>query len=220
MTPDHPRELLPGYVLGDLERPELERVEAHLLDCPTCRAEVARLQDALYSLAEELPPVSVPADSWARLQARQPEPQALARYSLPRWPLAAGLALLLSLGGYAAWRVLTVPSVTAQVKQWQLQGARQVALKTRQGEEFGTLLVRPDEQCLVVLKQRPPPGQVYQVWGRQSGGANVPISLGLTDGLTVQVYYGGFDSVGVSLEPAGGSPRPTHPLGRADLPKT
>lgn len=225
MTGGHPRELLTGYVLGDLEWQELELVETHLLECASCRAEVARLHDALYSLAEELPPATLPKDSWERLRKRQPAPappQRPARSRAIQWPLAAGLALLVTVGGYAAWRELSPPSLQAQVEQWKRQGAVQLALRTRQGEEFGTLLVRADEQCLVVLNKRPPPGQVYQVWGRQERGPNagVPISLGLTDGLIVQVYYGEFDSMGVSLEPVGGSARPTHPLGRVNLPKS
>ena len=37
----HPTELLPEYVLGDLDAPELESVEAHLTVCAPCRTEVA-----------------------------------------------------------------------------------------------------------------------------------------------------------------------------------
>lgn len=224
----HPTpELLGGYVLHDLAGHESEVVETHLLTCPECRAEVARLRDALHALADDLPPAPVPDGAWERLQAKRrvaaAPPAPISRASRAfTWPLAAAVAALLALGGYAAWTSIQPPSEQATVQQWKRQGARELSLKNQQGQEFGLLFVRADEQCLILLRRPPPQGQVYQVWGRRQGGPNagVPISLGLTAGTLVQVYYGEFDSMGVSLEPDGGSPAPTHPLGRVNLPKT
>lgn len=52
------RELLTLHLLGDLEGPRAERVEAHLRDCDACRAERERLSKALSALRglEEVPP--------------------------------------------------------------------------------------------------------------------------------------------------------------------
>lgn len=41
--PDHPRELLGGYVLGALERKEAARVRRHLQRCVECRQAYERL---------------------------------------------------------------------------------------------------------------------------------------------------------------------------------
>lgn len=240
--PGHwPHALLPGYVLGDLNSTEAAQVGAHLRGCPTCQVEVDRLRGALYTLAADLPGVPVPAGSWERLQVRRAaqvqtpppgvplrpiplRPRSPARR--PAWALAAALGALLVLGGYGGWtlqqRRAEASGAQALMAQWTRDGARPLALTTRAGVPLGTLLVGPDDRCLLVLRRRPPAGQVYQVWGRQTGGpqAGVPVSLGLTDQQVVQVRYGPFDSVGVSLEPAGGSPAPTHPLGRVSLRRT
>jgi len=224
MTAPHPNDLLPGYVLGDLAAQEFERVEVHLLGCATCRAEVARLRDALFSLADELPSTPVPPGTWERIQTRRTAARPLPRTSRPvfwPWLSAAAVVTLLALGGYTAWTRLTPPAQVS-VQRWEAQGATRLALTSREGKAFGALLVHPDGQALVVLDRPAPGGQVYQAWGRQASGprAGVPVSLGLTDGAVMQVVWTGFDSVGISVEPMGGSPAPTRPLGRVNLPRT
>ncbi|GAA5512439.1 hypothetical protein Dcar01_01153 [Deinococcus carri] len=217
----HPLDLLPGYVLGHLDAPEAETVEVHLLGCPVCRAEVARLRDALFSLADDLPLAVPPSDTWDRIQARRAvrPPPPVSRPVLWPWLSTAVVVALLALGGYTAWTRLALPQ-QASVQRWEAQGSTRLALTSRDGRAFGTLLVRPDGQALVVLDRPAPTGQVYQAWGRQASGprAGVPVSLGLTDGTVMQVAWTGFDSLGISVEPMGGSPAPTRPLGRVNLP--
>ncbi|WP_083847201.1 anti-sigma factor domain-containing protein [Deinococcus gobiensis] len=220
----HPTELLAGHVLGNLEPREQAAVEAHLAQCPACRAEVARQRDALYGLAQALPAADPPPGTWERIEARRAPGAGPATPSVGRPPwwglgLAAGVALLLAGGVASGW--LFSPARTAQtdVQRWTAQGAAQRPLISRSGAAVGTLLVRPDGQALLVLGRPAPGGQVYQAWGRRASGprAGVPVSLGLTAGATLRVTWTGYDSVGVSLEPAGGSPAPTRPLGRADV---
>ncbi|WP_211277863.1 zf-HC2 domain-containing protein, partial [Couchioplanes caeruleus] len=45
MIPDHDelRRLLGGHLLGGLDDADTDRLDAHLLDCDDCRAEVERL---------------------------------------------------------------------------------------------------------------------------------------------------------------------------------
>lgn len=213
----HPLDLLPGYVLGDLEAPETETVEVHLLGCPSCRAEVARLRDALFSLADDLPAATLRDGLWEQIQARrQPARPLRVRRPVPLRPWLAAAVVLLALGGYTATRL--TPPQPASVSRWEAQGARRLILTSREGRAFGTLLVRPDGQALVVLDRPAPAGQVYQAWGRTGGaGESGPTSLGLTGGTVMQVTWTGFNSVGISVEPAGGSPAPTRPLGRVNL---
>jgi anti-sigma-K factor RskA len=220
----HPTELLPGYVLGDLNPLELEAVETHLLGCPNCRTEVAHLRDALFSLADALPPAAPPPQTWARIEARRttPLPSSPHHSGFNRkvWLGVAAAVALLTLGGLTSRSVLLSQETAQQTLQrWEAQGATQRQLTTRSGEAFGTLLVRPDGQALILLDRPAPAGQVYQAWGRQASGprAGVPVSLGLTGGAALQVAWTGFDSVGISVEPTGGSAAPTQPLGRVDL---
>lgn len=212
----HPTDLLPGYVLGDLEASDARAVEVHLPGCSSCRTEVARLRDALYSLADDLPAASPPTETWGRIQARRVPPAS--RPVLWPWISAAAVVALLALGGNTVW---LWPELSRQVsvQSWEAQGATRRALTSRDGQTFGALLVRPDGQALVVLDRPAPQGQVYQAWGRQARGprAGVPVSLGLTSGTVMQVPWTGFDSLGISVEPAGGSPAPTRPLGRVQL---
>lgn len=58
-------------------------------------------------------------------------------------------------------------------------------------------------------------GRSYQAWGYRDGEA---VSLGAYQRPVFETDTSGFEAVGVSLEPRGGSPRPTHPLGRAETP--
>ncbi|WP_407543451.1 anti-sigma factor (plasmid) [Deinococcus radiomollis] len=227
---DHPTELLPDYVLGSLDTAQAVNVDTHLLSCAVCRAEVARLQDALFSLADDLPVAPVPNGSWEKIQAQRSAAavQASLPVSVPArrfltWSLAAAIALIVAVGGY---RLVSPRSgfQTAQVsaRHWLDQGARQLAMTSKNGQPYGSMYVRPDGRALLILNKKAAPGQVYQAWGRQASGphAGVPTSLGLTDGTVLEVAWRGYDSVGVSVEPTGGSPAPTHPLGRTKLPES
>ena len=230
---DHPTDLLPDYVLGSLGTGQAVTVETHLLGCAVCRAEVARLRDALFSLADDLPAAPVPEGSWEKIQARrgtvsperlptQASPPPASSRRLPLWPLAAAVALIVAVGGYL--RISPAqPRVTAQnsVQQWQQQGAKRLTLASKTGVPYGAMYVRSDGRALLVLDRQAAPGQVYQAWGRRASGprAGVPTSLGLTGGTVLEVSWRGYDSVGVSTEPTGGSPAPTHPLGRTRLPE-
>ncbi len=235
LTDDHPNELLSDYVLGSLESAQEVLVETHLLSCAVCRAEVARLQEALFSLADHLPDMPVPEGSWKKIQVRRSavsaqtlftqasQPLSAASRHLLVWPLVAAIALIVAVGGYLRLSPAQ-PVVTAQnsVQYWQQQGARRLTLASKAGVPYGSMYVRPDGRALLVLNKQAAPGQVYQAWGRQASGprAGVPTSLGLTYGTVLEVSWRGYDSVGVSVEPTGGSPAPTHPLGRTQLPES
>jgi Anti-sigma-K factor rskA len=237
---DHPNELLPDHVLRSLKPAQEVLVDTHLLSCAVCRAEVARLRDGLFSLADDLPDTPAPEGSWEKIQARRgvvsaqtsaaqtsaeqaSPPPSIPSRRLPVWPLAAAIALIVAVGGYLRLSPAQ-PVVTAQdsVQSWQQQGARRLTLASKAGIPYGSMYLRPDGRALLVLKEKAAPGQVYQAWGRQASGprAGVPTSLGLTGGTVLEVSWRGYDSVGVSVEPTGGSPVPTHPLGRTQLPES
>ena len=220
----HPTPLLAGFVLGDLDVHERELVEVHLLTCSQCRAEVAALRDALFSLPDTLPTAPVPEGAWERLQARRnagtDRPTVLSRRSVPLWPLVAAVGLGLLLGGLGTQTYLKGQQ-QVENQSPALAGAQPLRLVNSQGKSFGTVLFMPDMQALIVLDQRPPGGQVYQVWGRprEQGGVVKAVSLGMTEGTSLKVIRcNSYEFVGVSLEPVGGNAAPTHPLGRVKVP--
>ncbi len=191
----HPKELLPDYAMDLLEDEELARVEAHLEACPVCRDEARALREAYYAL-----PLA--------LEAPAPRPRRRPLLWLAA-ALAAAFLLGLSLPVYRQARAgAEVLALLAR------PGTRVETLRAADGRFLGRVVLTGKGEAVLVLAAPPPPGRVYQAWGHTERG---PVSLGITAGRTLRVRVAGFRAVGVSLEPPGGSPRPTHPLGRVSL---
>jgi anti-sigma factor RsiW len=79
MTPTalaHPQaQLLTALALGEVDATTRQRLAGHLATCPTCRAEVASLEDTLASLAD-WPDEAPPTDGLERVLARlAPSPE-------------------------------------------------------------------------------------------------------------------------------------------------
>lgn len=234
MTTDEDLHTLTGaYLLDSLPEPERLAFEAHLNDCEACRHEVERLHDATTTLAPE--PIAPPAGLRDRIvqQARAtpqepPGPTHPARRHASRspWPLrltaAAAVVLLVAVGGLS----YTLVNVTERLEQSQatagrfveLLAAPDVTVATAQGVDGanGRVIASTsrDEALVVLDRLEPaPPDGTYQLWlieGEQAtsaglfdtdaeGRATAALASGLTD----------VDAVGVTLEPAGGSPQPT-----------
>ncbi|MFI6638684.1 anti-sigma factor domain-containing protein [Streptomyces sp. NPDC050504] len=156
--------------------------------------------------------------------ARVPAPPR--RRVTPRWALAACLAAAAALGGTVAWqqhqraeeaqrqaqadrsRLVTVAGVLA---------ADDATARTGRlpGGGSGTVVVSRDLDRAVFAASRlpgPPPGRVYQLWYDDGDGMR-PAGLLDPDRPTGAVLLeGGVGSakgMGITVEPAGGSPRPT-----------
>ncbi len=212
---NHPHERLADYVLDLLELEEACQIEAHLASCDACRAEVKALREALFALTDTLPPLPPRRRTWARILQRLGTPRA------PRgWIAAAVAGILLALGA-AAWSAVLTRELQALHAERALLStylsASHVAVRTLttpQGTVLGSVLFLPDGRALFFLTAPPPPGKAYQAWGHRNG---TRVSLGLTQTQVIEVRWRGFQFVGVSLEPAGGSPEPTEPLGRVPV---
>ena len=193
---NHPHELLPDYAMGLLEGEELKHVETHLENCEVCQTEVRALRDAFHALAQVEPPATAGTQ-------RSPH-----RLRLSRVLLAAAAAIILLIGANAWWQhrqllaYLTDPDVVVRT------------IPPGSEQPLARVFVRQDGRALIVMTTPPPDRHVYQAWGH---GPEGPVSLGLTRGRLLEVPYHGFKAVGVSLEPPGGSPQPTRPLGRIPL---
>lgn len=114
-------------------------------------------------------------------------------------------------------------AVTQQRQQWATILAADAAIAlagTDDALAAEAVLYADDDQLLVVARDLPPltPEQTYQLWLIPADGAPVPAGLfQASDGLAVfqsdaPLPRTAYASVGVSIEPAGGSSAPTGPI--------
>ncbi len=106
-TNDHPQDSIPAFVLGTLDIDDALLVNAHVIECPGCRAEAEAFQAVLsalpYTAAPRQPPAHIKQQLLARIAAAAPAERAptLSRAparAAPRWMQATtGGALALSL---------------------------------------------------------------------------------------------------------------------------
>ena len=211
-----------SYVLDALSETEREEFERHLQFCPTCDAEVRGLRETAARLA-----LACAVNPPARM-----EPQVLAATYRTRQlpPLPADrpgrvlhfprrLAILAAAASVAAALALGITQLTAQ---HQLDQARATAIarvvtapdahvdtaRAAGGSVTVVTSIRLHEAVVSTSGMASlPSGRVYQVWVMSPSGAR---SAGLMQGsslLASAVRTG--DQIGITVEPAGGTARPT-----------
>lgn len=205
------RDLLPAYALGAVDPDEARQVEALLRRCPDWRAELATYRQLDAELAALLPPIVPPPSVKASLiQAVTARPKR--RHWAWGWVAAACLLIALVVSN-AAWAAVARQQAPLELV---LRSVQADAAPDATGR---VLWARAEPQAFLVLSGLPPlaPDQTYQAWMRDG---NRIISLGLVqpqaDGSAALVFDGAllagrFDTVGVTVEPAGGSALPTSP---------
>jgi anti-sigma-K factor RskA len=224
----HIHELLPAYALGILTEVETAQVDDHLAICAACRAELRQYQ----TVADELPLALVQATPRPALKMnlmkeihnrRQKTVSSFRpsliqswgsflRRSFPAWGLA--LIAVLALGNLLLWRR------TNLVSGRNASSMRVVALANTKDspQAVGSLMLNPSGEYGTLVVDGLPVleiGYQYQVWlklgdQRISGGlfsanADGYASLELAAPLPLNQYQ----SVGITIEPAGGSSGPT-----------
>ncbi|MGQ9888669.1 MAG: anti-sigma factor [Aggregatilineales bacterium] len=225
------RDLIPAYCLGALDADERQRVERELPACPELAAEVAGCealaQLLLHSVPQTAPPPGLRA---ALLRAASPVSAAAPRRRALGWLLAVAGLLVALVVSNLLWF-----SEVSRLRAARLTDRGQPLL-LGSGVPERLELAAPDASASaanlvwvagpgsdtwvawLVARQFPPlaEGQVYQVWLTRTGEA--PRSAGL---FTVDAAGNGalvfeiaepiesFNRVGVTAEPAGGSPGPT-----------
>lgn len=239
-TTPHPtfQENLAAYALGALEAAEVAALASHLSGCAACRAELAAFQRLGEGLLLALPPQAPRSGLRRAVAARLPGGRSAARRSrrLPAFSfarLAVGAAFLLLLG----INLLSVLQVQA-LRREQAEMARQLEsgqiaigmlaypeteMLPISGEGVaGTLLANRQRKIAVLLTWDLPTleqGQTYQIWlispdgERVSGGLFLPQRDQAYTLVVVQLSGppGEYVGLGVTVEPAGGSPAPTTP---------
>ena len=225
---NHVIESLPDYVLDLLTDAEADHVAKHLLDCQSCQVEYTRMQaitdDLPLALLQTSPPGKVKHNLMTAIHAGKTEAETSLRPSfwqnlagtfrqrLPAWSLA--LILVLALGNLLLWRQVNPSSsqsgtpmlIIPLVNTSDAPLASGTLIMDQHGH-YGTLVV--DQLPALDADHQ------YQVWLNRPGER---LSAGL---LTVNYEgYGSlelsaphallqYDSLGITLEPFGGSPGPT-----------
>ena len=227
------RENIPAYALGALDPEEVAALEAHLRTCEVCRDELAAYRAASDNLLMNVSPQKPSAALRQRLQRQLPGTQKSARSRL-KWSLgriAVGIAIILLL----VLNVLSISQVRAlQNQQAQLvnqiqKGQMALAMLSypntqsfpiKEKNVTGSLLLdREYNNAVLILRGLPsiPDNQTYQIWliapnqERTSAGllrpqADLPF---ITEPINATQDLANFVGVGMTIEPAGGSERPT-----------
>lgn len=223
MTNNHPTDLLPSLALGCLDPEEKREVEKHVRTCASCRAEVRELEMVCSALAYTTPVADPPPALKQRLLADcRPRPGfAWFAALFERWPrlvpatalAACLLTVLFATSSLLLWQgTKSAPVVVADMRVFPLQGtanmpeaAGRFVANTATGQ--GWLLV----DALQPLKE----DLQYQLWlirdGKRTSGGVFSVSQdGAADVLIASnLPFSAYDSVGITIEPYGGSPQPT-----------
>jgi anti-sigma-K factor RskA len=227
------RESLAAYALGALDEGEIPALEKHLQTCESCREELASYRELGDDLLAALPPRQPPADLRRRLQERLSPRQELApakrKWSLGQIALGAALVLLLGITLFSVFQVQTLQRQQAALARQINNGQTALAMLAYPGTRtlplngadiVGNLLVDPDRNvAALIVWNLPtlPADQTYQVWlidpqgKRTSGGTfnSETNQLFTTVSIPAPEAYSNYSGLGVTIEPAGGSPAPT-----------
>ncbi len=226
------RDLIPAYALGAADTEEQAEVERHLKQCAECRALLADYRLLADDLLYAVPQRSAPSHLTADLRRRLAQPRH--RQAL-RWrglsaragalvALAASIVLLFATNLYW-WSRATAIEERVAMQATAIVALAEAPTVTLQGDALapnarGVLYYRPEATVAVLHVYHLPPveqGKVYQIWlirdgQRDSGGLFTVDEEGEGTALvTAPRPLREYNAVGVTMEPAGGSPGPTSP---------
>lgn len=238
MFDQHVIDFIPAYALGILEADEARQVAAHLESCPGCTAELQSYRRVAEQLPLAAPDAVPPAHLKASILRQLPPKQGVRASATPaparREKRSWRQALLQSIPALSpAWSLVSLVLIlvlgASNLLLWQrfsqidqpvdshfitvnLQGAGNSSgavglLVMDEHGNAGTLVV----DGLPLLDA----SKTYQLWlirdGQRSNGGTFSVDAQGYGSLWVasQIPLTSFDSFGVTVEPAGGSPGPT-----------
>lgn len=213
-----------AYAIDALSPDEAEEFRKHLEDCPACRDEVRELQEAagIMGASEAVaPPTALKARVLAAADRSAQLPPVVRGIKpvRPRWIpglVAAAVAAVLVVVGVFGLKALDtkqVPAVNPAVAAvFGAPDAHRATVDTSNGGKVSVATSKKLGEMAVDTTHLPKlsKAQVYQVWQMTPGER--PASAGLVIN-TRQGQAMGMPSTGtrvaITIEPSGGSPRPT-----------
>ncbi len=226
-----------AYAVDALDDIERARFEAHLRGCPDCRLEVESLQEAAAALAivPVEPPAGLRAAVLADIESIRPLPPLIGhdREAVPDrvrrrpWLSTTGPLLV------AAALVVVALLTTVWLKPWAADEGEGVTLtETEQvlaaddretverrfsdGSSAKVVVSRSERRAVIITEDMAPApaGKVYELWFQTPQGDMIPAGL-MPDDDDATVLLDGdardATAVGITVEPDGGSPKPTTP---------
>ncbi|MFI6941207.1 anti-sigma factor domain-containing protein [Streptomyces sp. NPDC050418] len=235
-----------AYVLHALSPAERTEFERHLAACGACEQEVAELAATAARLGLAVAvaaPERMRDDVLRRITTvRQDPPQVPVRTKVrgwtrtaPRWALAACLAVAAAFGGVAVWQYQAGRDAMTTAREAEARAAElaevlaapdaKVAVGSLGDGARGTVIVSRERDRAAFIAAglpKPPDGKVYQLWF-DDGDAMRPAGLlsgqGSDRTVLLDGKIGGATGMGITVEPAGGSPQPTtDPVGLMKFP--
>lgn len=216
-----------AWVLGTLSPDDVERYAEHLEGCRTCRAEVARLQEAADALVDALPRATPPARLRARLLAAVEAEASLFRAAedgeqLPDRAVGSKRRRALALGGLAAICLVAISIGVGMLASREVDAPvrRVTGSVTAEGgaPHARAAVVTSDDTAKLVLSDlaAPPEGRVYQTWVVRRPSTPVPtgelFSVPRSGDTEISLPpLGDAERVIVTAEPPRGSTTPTTP---------
>jgi anti-sigma factor RsiW len=207
VTAHHPRDELPGLLLGELPPAAATAVDRHLAGCDPCRRDLAAGAVAAAALRDTSRLPAVPAPDLPPLRAPAATPAGLRdRRRRGRWLLGAAavlVALLLGVGGYTAGRDRdAAPGRTVALAATTEDATAEARMRGAGDDQIMTMTARG--------LPHPPAGAYYEVWLVDDAGQEFPVGVLAANGqgiwslpADVAARYRVID---VTLEPPDGDP--------------
>lgn len=229
---DHPTDDLAAFSIGALDAPDAHRVEAHLVSCASCRAEVASFAEVAWGIAELAPQAAPGAALRDRVVKGVPVPlrrvvtspapaspragllggfQRIFDLRVPlAVPMALAVLLVVSLAGLGSAR--TDANAYARAVAGVADGNVVTLAATPGSEVRGSLVIPASGEPYLILKlPQPPAGKTWEAWvirGQQPLAAGISGDRSGVVTLVLSQPLRPGDSVAVTLEDAGGVPAP------------
>jgi anti-sigma-K factor RskA len=224
---------IPAYAIGALDSTEIAALESHLLTCEVCQAELSTYAFLSEQLLLAVPPQQPSTTLRRKLQAHLPSAHKTSRskFSWSFTQISIGFAMFALLALSIFSLIQTQKIYQQQSKLAQQAETSQIALAAMSYPETkaiainaenisGTLLLAKEQNVAVIITWNLPvlkPDQTYQIWlidpqgKRRSGGIfnaqpDLPYATTTVTSPGSLINYNG---IGVTIEPAGGSPQPT-----------
>jgi anti-sigma-K factor RskA len=224
---------IPAYAIGALDSGEIAALESHLLTCEVCQAELSTYAHLSEQLLLAVPPQQPSTMLRRKLQVHLPSARKISKpkisWSFTQISVSLAMIVLLALSIFSLIQMqslfqqkskLAQQVETSQLALAAMSNPETQALPITAENISGTLLLAKEQNVAVIITWNLPvlqSNQTYQIWlidpqGKRTSGGIFNSQPGLPYTSTTVSSPGGlvnFNGIGVTIEPAGGSPQPT-----------